>query len=267
MAGHASAISAARAGVENGGRVMAMHGDHRRKLAVGFAAAGVVFGALVASGGCHRQVTANAVEKAMNADPSVARYMAAMKETFPDDYQRVLATAAGDANGGATTEQARANGFAISQGLVAKHVRDIARAPDGDLQALMRAQAALLNHVDDGLCARLFLGGLRPTDTLPDDAKPLMADVSVANLRAARAGIDHPQTRPAQVQPADADALRGGVKAAGLSDARLAIFTGGGLMSASPADQCAIGRAVDGAIVALPPATAGRLAATALGSG
>jgi hypothetical protein len=216
--------------------------------------------AALALGGCARQTPEQQAEAIMNKDPSVARFMAAMKETFPDDYHQFVATAVANAKAGMPADQAKASGFAITQSLIARHQRDIVRAPDADVVKVITAQGTALTKLDETACAHVFMVGLQPTDTFPDAAKPAFADVSIANLRAARAGMDHPTERPTQPAPADIKALEAQMRAHGLNDAQVGLFERGGLPSASPHDQCAVGRAVTAATGSLPTATGARIA-------
>ena len=230
------------------------------KLVVGAAvAAAVGFGLSVLDPLGRHKLTPAKAEAAAAGDPAFSRYLAAYKESFPAEYQQMLKTVTDNANAGMPQDQARRAGFAQTNMLVTQHRRDLMRAPDAALVTHVRAQHALLAGLDPPQCARIFMNGPSPDEQIAEPALLLVADFTAATMRAERAGMDGPVVRPTALSPADRDALFGTMRRQGMTPAQEQAFVGGTLVGSSAADQCAVGRALTGAIAALPAPQAGRL--------
>lgn len=108
------------------------------KLAAGMGMAAVVgFALSVLDPLGTRKLTPAKAEARAATDPAFARYFAAYKESFPNEYQMMLKTVTDNANAGMPEEQARRAGYAQTNLLVTQHRGDLVRAPD----------AALMTHV------------------------------------------------------------------------------------------------------------------------
>ncbi len=239
----------------------------RMKLAVGVGTAAVVFGALTVFHpfGPRMPRTPDEAAALMSGNPLAARVLPVLKQTFPADYNSMMLTTMENARANMPLDQAKTAAFTTMQSLVASHVSDMARAPDADLVALARTRRAVLDHVDQAFCAKTIAGTLTVQDTPPDAALPMVGDAVAANLRAARAGMDHPTPRATPIASADAQALVARMRAHGLNEAQVALFTGGTLPSAAPADQCTVGRAIFTSLAELPSPQAARVMAGLLG--
>ncbi len=237
--------------------------SQRAKLGIGLGAAAVVAAALFASHpfGPRVPTTPDEVAALMSDSPMAARMLPAFKQTFPDEYNRMMMSEIGYMKARMPADQVRAATFKQMQGFVAGHVTDVARAPDAALLALARARGALLNGADETLCARTVAGSLTAAENPSAVAQPLIADAAAANFRAARAGMDSPTQRPTAPSPADSQALASRLRAHGLTDAQLGLLAGGTLPTAAPADQCTVGRAIFAALADLPPPQAARIMA------
>jgi len=215
-----------------------------------------------------REPTPANMEAAAMADPDFAVYLKAFKESFPTEYARFLTDTAADAKAGVPQDRAKANGFQRVNRLVASHRADLVRAPDAALMTHVKAEAAVLRGLDDAQCARLFMTGSASPDTEVTSAnKRLFAEFTAATMRAERAGMDAPVNRPTAPSPADVMLVADGVRAQGLNTAQVQALAAGTLPSMSAADQCAVGRAMLGAVSAMKPADGARLWSQMLRSG
>ena len=185
---------------------MATTRSRKAGLAAGIGMAAATFGLLTTLHpfGPRMPRTPDEAAALMAQNPMAARVLPVFKQTFPGDYNSMMLTTIENAKSNMPMDQAKAAGFATMQSLVARHLPDIARAPDAELVALARSRGAVLNNVDQAFCAKTMAGTLSVQDTPPPAAQPMVGDAVAANLRAARAGIDHPTTRATPIAAADA---------------------------------------------------------------
>jgi len=236
------------------------------RLLIGVLVAVVVFAAMKLLDPFGRNPTPERVERAAMADPDYRVYLQAFKESFPAEYAAFLQQTTEDAKAGLPADQAKARGFQRVNQLVEQHRRDLTRAPDAALLTHLKAEAAVLDALDDTECARLFVtGAANPAVELTPERKRSFAQFTAATMRAERAGIDAPVQRSATPSTTDVQALAAGIQRRGVTPAQVQAFSTGGLAALSTAEQCTVGRHVLAAVATMPPASAARVWSQMLG--
>jgi hypothetical protein len=146
------------------------------------------------------------------------------------------------------------------------HRSDEMAAPGEALQGVAAAKGvffAVLHRTDVGLCAEAARHG--PTTAAMNAAPEQLLAITIAEMKATRAGIDHPSREPVVLTHADDDqilaATAAQLRGVGWNSRR--IETALGLTGESPPDEdvclAQMGRYL--AIALLPPQEAGRLMA------
>jgi len=206
------------------------------------------------------------VESRLLSNPIMGPMFAEMKADFPDDfaglvdtYERALKTG--------TVAQAEARGFEYGRNIVISRLSDMASAPSPQLLALLDGQRDLiveLKKENTGYCAAFGMSGLPLGAQLSPRALSMLNSLGVVQLRAERAGIDHPTERSA-ITPADVQGLRNAMMADGASaDLVALVFASPGLQTASVSDQCEGSVALYRGMADLPPESGARIFSTIL---
>jgi hypothetical protein len=205
-----------------------------------------------------------ALEKVLLDDTAAGPLMHELKQEFPDVFNELLgklSQLANDPDGG---PKARALAYDYMHRLSQGHLLDVASAPDDKIDALLASQAAVtrsLQRENVELCAKFGAGALPQDTTLSPRTLGLLAAVSMAQLKAIRAGIDHPTARP-ELSPKDAEALRSAMTTEHLRDDLATTFFKSGLDGLSAADQCEVSLGFYAALATLPPDVEARWGAT-----
>lgn len=203
-------------------------------------------------------------DTAVQGDPSIGPMFVALREHFPADYEALRTEMVAQRRAGASIEAVSATGYARMAALRRTHLKDLAQAPSGELQAYRRQQEALTDQLakeSQSMCARYSFSALSPTDKPSPAALKLLGDLGVVQFRAIAAGQKNPAKRnittPVQ---ADGEALVARMKAEGLSDRAIAAFVGQG-PAVSETERCQTGVVLSKALNKLPVDQADRLTA------
>lgn len=203
-------------------------------------------------------------DRAVDRDPNFAAARA-MRDRLPEDYARLRAEMVAQAEAGRPMEEIGASGFSWMRQFMAANKPVMARAGTAELAAFRRGQLAATEALATDSaeqCARFSMGAMSAADRPSARALPALQQAAAAQVDAIAVGRRAPVAAAPELLPADAIALVQGMRGQGLSEALVARFTGpAGMASASPAEQCELGRGLLRALDALPAAQADRITA------
>ncbi|MEO8812481.1 MAG: hypothetical protein ABI376_06180 [Caulobacteraceae bacterium] len=208
----------------------------------------LIFAAIAALGaaGVRAQGPAPLSDRALESladDPATGSLLAELRGDFPDDWRTFKGTIVAMAKAGAPAERIEARTHDLIGQIAVAHRADVAAAPPAALVPLARAKAAVIRALSEENVRDCAAYGL---NRLPRSARPspatsnLMTLETIAYLKAARAGMDHP-TAPEEVTDEDVGRLTDGMKALKVKPTLVRSLISGGIAGASAANQCAAG--------------------------
>jgi hypothetical protein len=188
----------------------------------------------------------------------------AMKTNFPDEYARMIDDMATQLRAGGGAEAATKSVQAYLLKLTYAHMGDIADAPIANLTELTRVHIDLfkaLERDEPERCAQSESAGLTPSATDSPAVLRAFGENGPVQIRAERAGIDHPTPRSAPT-PADGAQFRAAfTQVAGSLDDLAKLSDPAARAAMTPQARCRVARQIDEALLAMPEESRGRVVA------
>lgn len=204
-----------------------------------------------------------ALNRHLLTDPNVGPIARELQRSFQPEYQQAISALQADFR---RDHVVRLEIFmrSVTDTIAAKR-KDIAAAPDAELVELAQSQAEMMESMysEPKACEALLHGG-DPSDAFwlkPSRRDPALLRAVVAELRAARAGKDHPIVR--NLDPAAhpySNAVRHAL--AGVTATQREIIVSGAGSSVSSVEKCGAVIAFSRSTALLPPREAAQIVAT-----
>jgi hypothetical protein len=174
------------------------------------------------------------------SDPNVGGLFKEFRADFPAEFQTLLEKMTAMHRNHAPADAITKAGYDSMRTITLAHMSDVASAPTPQLLSVLAAQRDLIvelqkENVD--YCAGYGMGRVPSNAQISPRGLALLNEEGVIQIRAARAGIDHPTARP-QITQDDVKALQEGMRASGANDDLVKLMFSSGLPGASPKNQC-----------------------------
>lgn len=172
-------------------------------------------------GGFHARVTPEKVATELMNDPEGGPIFKAIRESFPQDMDRLTADLSNRANNGEAQQALEVVARDFVTNLSRQHRGDLVNAPHQSLAAIEQAHAALVDYLHGAsptLCAKFDVVGVSLNDLPVGEARQRLTALMAAKWRAMGAGRDAPVTRNSMtLTPLDGRALLAAMRHDGLS--------------------------------------------------
>jgi hypothetical protein len=218
----------------------------------------------------YAQSSPSAIEEQFEAaaadNPSLTAMFSALRDHYPEEYERLLSGVSEKARSRADGEEITLYAHNFMRSFTKSTKGDFAAAPQQALIDVLEEHVffmEMLSRESDSVCAQFVTTGLSPGQRLSAPTFASLAEVVSLQIQTAAAGRDNPVSRE---PPTDADWQQVGQAMLNdsVSEAELDSLANETYSSLPVDRQCEVGKALYRAMASLPPEGAARMAAFVL---
>lgn len=210
-------------------------------------------GPTVVAAQARQTLTVERVDQLLMGSPELSQAFNALRTYYPTEYRAILQRFVALLRSGASLAATQQSSFGEMRSFMASRMDALAAAPDADLASLANAYrdlAETLGRVDVQLCAQWATTGFRPGSQPPPAVLQGLGRISALQITAAHRGEAGGGASRPPPDPATRQALFARLQA--IDPASAGLIATGGVMNATPEQQCQTGRVLYGAVAELP---------------